>query len=66
VKRSRRVLEMAPENRRGWKPHEESMEFGHLADMVATIPTWFKMIVKQDQLDVASAQNTSEYIAAAR
>jgi uncharacterized damage-inducible protein DinB len=29
------------------------MEFGYLADMVATIPTWLTMIVNQDELDVA-------------
>jgi uncharacterized damage-inducible protein DinB len=51
--RSRRALERIPDDKRGWKPHEKSMELGYLADMVATIPTWFTMIVKQDQLDVA-------------
>ena len=29
------------------------MEFGYLADMVATIPSWFTMIVKHEELDVA-------------
>jgi uncharacterized damage-inducible protein DinB len=74
VKRSRRALEMAPDNKRSWKPHEKSMEFGYLADMVATIPTWFTMIVNQDQLDVAPKDGvrterpqpkaSAEYIAA--
>jgi hypothetical protein len=50
------------------------MEFGYLADMVATIPTWFTMIVKQDELDVApkdggrperpQPKNGAEYLAA--
>ena len=53
VKRSRRALEQVPDNKRSWKPHDKSMEFGYLADMVATIPTWFTMIVTQDELDVA-------------
>ena len=53
VERSRRVLQMTPDDKRSWKPHEKSMEFGYLADMVATIPTWFGMIIKQDELDVA-------------
>lgn len=53
VRRSRRALEMVPDNQRGWKPHEKSMEFGYLADMVATVPTWLTMIVKLDELDVA-------------
>ena len=29
------------------------MIFGYLADMVATIPTWISMEVRQDQLDIA-------------
>ena len=35
------------------KPHEKSMIFGYLTEMVATIPTWVTMIVKQDELDIA-------------
>jgi uncharacterized damage-inducible protein DinB len=53
VDRSRRALEQVPEGKQDWKPHEKSMIFGYLADMVATIPTWITMIVKQDELDVA-------------
>src|SRR3954465_11032534 len=74
AKRSRRALEMLPDDKRGYKPHEKSMEFGYLADMVATIPTWFTMIVKQDELDVAPKDGkrparpqpatSAEYIAA--
>ncbi len=71
--RSRRVLEAVPDNQRGWKPHGRSMEFGYLADMVATIPTWFTMILKQDELDVApkgghpdrpQPKTSAEYLAA--
>jgi uncharacterized damage-inducible protein DinB len=53
VPRSRRALEQVPEGKHDWKPHEKSMIFGYLAEMVATIPTWITMIVKQDELDVA-------------
>ena len=53
VPRSRRALEQVPEGKRDWKPHEKSMAFGYLCDMVATIPSWLTMIVKQDQLDIA-------------
>jgi uncharacterized damage-inducible protein DinB len=53
VDRSRRVLAEVPEGKHDWKPHEKSMIFGYLADMVATIPTWITMIIKQDELDVA-------------
>ena len=53
VERSRRALAEVPEGKHDWKPHEKSMIFGYLADMVATIPTWITMIIKQDELDVA-------------
>jgi uncharacterized damage-inducible protein DinB len=53
AKRSRRMLENMPDNQRGFKPHERSMELGPLADMVAMIPMWFAMIIKQDELDLA-------------
>ena len=53
VPRSRRALEQVPEGKRDWKPHDKSMAFGYLCDMVATIPSWLTMVVKQDQLDIA-------------
>jgi len=53
VGRSRRALEQVPPGKHDWKPHEKSMGFGYLTNMVATIPTWITMIVKQDELDIA-------------
>ena len=53
TKRSRRALEELPDDKRSWKPHDRSMAFGPLADMVATIPTWIAMILTQDELDIA-------------
>ena len=53
VDRSRRALEQAPAGKYDWKPHEKSMIFGYLANMVATIPTWVAMQINQDELDVA-------------
>ena len=55
VERSRRALEQVPEGKYDWKPHEKSMIFGYLANMVATIPTWISMEIKQDELDIAPA-----------
>jgi hypothetical protein len=66
-------LELVPEGQHDWKPHERSMVFGHLAMMVATIPTWIVMEITMDELDVAPKEggklpprmNTSaEYLAA--
>lgn len=59
IERSRQVLEQVPEGKADWKPHEKSMAFGYLADMVATIPTWITMIVKQTELDIAPKDGPS-------
>ena len=53
VERSRRALQNVPPGKHDWKPHDRSMIFGYLADMVANIPNWVAMIVNQDELDVA-------------
>jgi uncharacterized damage-inducible protein DinB len=55
VERSRRALEQVPEGKYDWKPHDKSMIFGYLADMVAMIPSWITMQIKQNDLDVAPA-----------
>jgi uncharacterized damage-inducible protein DinB len=51
--RSRRALEQVPGGKEDWKPHDRSMAFGYLSQLVATIPMWVTMIVRQDELDVA-------------
>jgi uncharacterized damage-inducible protein DinB len=53
VERSRAALEQLPENKSDWKPHEKSMQFGYLANMVANIPMWITMQINQNELDVA-------------
>src|SRR5262245_33385294 len=55
VERSRRTLEHVPEEKYDWKPHERSMPFGYLAEMVATIPSWIAMEVTTSDFDVAPA-----------
>ena len=60
VERSRRALEQAPEGKYDWKPHEKSMSFGYLANMVATIPMWIMMEINQNELDVAPAPGESK------
>ena len=58
VERSRRALEQVPEGKYDWKPHEKSMIFGYLANMVATIPMWITMQINQDELDVTPAEGS--------
>ena len=49
---SRRVLERVPEGKPDWKPHEKSMAMGYLATLVATMPDWVAMMIRQDSLDL--------------
>ncbi|HVF09225.1 MAG TPA: DinB family protein [Abditibacteriaceae bacterium] len=58
VERSRHALEQVPEGKYDWKPHDKSMVFGYLANMVATIPSWIAMEITQDELDVAPADGS--------
>ena len=53
AERSRRALQEVPAGKYDWKPHEKSMILGYLADMVATMPMWISMQIKDDELDVA-------------
>jgi uncharacterized damage-inducible protein DinB len=59
VDRSRKALEQVPEDKYEWKPHDKSMKFGHLAEMVATIPSWVAMQVAKNDLDVAPADGST-------
>jgi uncharacterized damage-inducible protein DinB len=49
---STRVLERVPEGRPDWRPHEKSMPLGYLSQLVATMPSWVTMTVRQDTLDL--------------
>lgn len=51
--KSRHVLEQVPMGKRDWKPHDRSMEFGYLSELVATIPSWVGMAITLDELDIA-------------
>jgi uncharacterized damage-inducible protein DinB len=51
--KSRRVLEQVPSGKRDFKPHERSMDFGYLAELVANIPSWVGMAITMDELDIA-------------
>jgi uncharacterized damage-inducible protein DinB len=52
AERTKRVLEQVPAGRDDWKPHDKSMALSRLAGMIATMPAWVMLIVKQDELDL--------------
>lgn len=49
---TRHTLERVPEGRNDWKPHEKSMPLGYLSRLIATMPGWVEMIIKQDEHDM--------------
>ncbi len=49
---TRRALERVPAGREDWKPHEKSMPFGYLSTLVAQLPGWAAMVIKDDHLDL--------------
>jgi len=53
--RSRRALDQMPEGKADWKPHDRSMAFGYLCELVAIMPSWVEMSITKDELDIAPA-----------
>jgi uncharacterized damage-inducible protein DinB len=51
--RTARVLERIPEGRDDWKPHDKSMPMGRLTTLVAGMPEWLEMMIRQDSLDLS-------------
>jgi len=52
AKRTRGALEKVPEGKDDWTPHAKSMPLGRLAMLVARMPTWFGLIINQDELEL--------------
>jgi len=53
---TRRLLERVPSDKGAWKPHEKSFSLGHLAQLVARMPGWLTLTMKQNVLDLSSGQ----------
>jgi uncharacterized damage-inducible protein DinB len=59
--RTRRALEQVPTGRDDWKPHPKSMPLGRLAGLVASMPSWFSLIIDQDELDLTPPPGQGQY-----
>ena len=53
---TRKALEVVPEGKNDWKPHDKSMNLGTLASLVASMPSWFPMIAEMDELDIGTGE----------
>ena len=51
---TRKCLERIPESVYSFKPHETSMEMGYLTLLVAEIPKWIALMVKDSIIDFAT------------
>lgn len=49
---TRKLLEVVPEDKFDYKPHEKSMAMGRLAGHVAELPLWAATTIKVDELNI--------------
>ncbi len=56
---TRRLLERVPSDRGPWKPHAKSSALGHLAQLVATMPSWITRAIHDTELDLAGGPGYS-------
>jgi uncharacterized damage-inducible protein DinB len=61
---TRKLLELVPENRFSYQPHQKSMTLGRLASHIAELPQWVKATIAEDGLDMQPG--TQPYLAASR
>lgn len=50
---TRRVLERVPTDKGQWKPHPKSFPLGHLAQLVAGMPSWLIGMLRNPELNLA-------------
>ena len=58
---TRRLLERIPSEKAQWKPHEKSFPLGHLTQLVARMPEWISMTLRDPTLDLARGGETGGY-----
>ena len=61
VARTRGALKNIPEGKDDWAPHPKSMPLLRLAGLVASMPSWFALIVNQDELELSPPAGQGQY-----
>ena len=56
MKNTRRILEVVPEDKFGWKPHDKSMMLGRLAAHVGDLPRFLTTIIQTDGMELTAGQ----------
>lgn len=56
---TRRLLERVPSEKGDWKPHPKSFSLAHLAQLVARMPGWLTLTMKEPSLDLSGAPKYS-------
>jgi uncharacterized damage-inducible protein DinB len=59
--RTRRALESVPKGKDDWTPHSKSMPLLRLAGLVASMPSWIALIIKQDELELNPPAGQGQY-----
>lgn len=52
---TRKFLELVPDDKHDWKPHEKSMKMIALATHIAELPTWVPLAINTAELDFAKS-----------
>jgi len=59
--RTRRALANVPTGRDEWKPHPKSMPLLRLAGLVASMPSWFALVINKDELELNPSPGAGQY-----
>jgi uncharacterized damage-inducible protein DinB len=58
---TRGALKNIPEGKDDWAPHPKSMPLLRLAGLVASMPSWFALIINQDELELSPPAGQGQY-----
>ncbi len=62
ITKTRKMLEIVPDDQYDWKPHVKSMSVRSLATHIAELPTWIPLAIDTDILDFATGDYKPTHI----